>query len=426
MPRTVRDSSLETRTARSRLKARDWPYYRALDPGLHLGYRKPLSGSGTWLRRRREGADRKSYKHDKLGIADDFSDPDGIEVLSYAQAQRKAREHRVTAQAGYTVADAMDAYLAHLEAEGRGSEAVRDTRYRDRAFIRPKLGALELAALTADRLRRWRNDLAKAPARLRTAPGATQNHRSMGEGEDNRRARRATANRTWTVLRRALNVAFENDKIDSDRAWRKVKPFRGVETARVRYLVLADVRRVDNAMDPAFRPVLRGALHTGARYGGLIRLVVADFNPDAGTLRLRSRKGDGSEKIFHAHLTKEAQHFFAQLCAGRSADSPIFVRPDGTPWRKSHQTRPMQDASARAGITPAVNFNVMRHTFASHAIMNGTPLLVVAKTLGHTDTRMVEKHYGHLAPSYVADAIRAGAPQFDFKQDRRVVTLSGR
>jgi hypothetical protein len=37
---------------------------------------------------------------------------------------------------------------------------------------------------------------------------------------------------------------------------------------------------------------------------------------------------------------------------------------------------------------------------------------VVAKNLGHTDTRMVEKHYGHLAPSYIAEAIRAGAPRF--------------
>ena len=44
--------------------------------------------------------------------------------------------------------------------------------------------------------------------------------------------------------------------------------------------------------------------------------------------------------------------------------------------------------------------------------MNGVPLLVVAKNLGHADTRMVEKHYGHLAPSYIADAIRAGAPRF--------------
>ena len=44
--------------------------------------------------------------------------------------------------------------------------------------------------------------------------------------------------------------------------------------------------------------------------------------------------------------------------------------------------------------------------------MNGAPLLVIAKNLGHSDTKMVERHYGHLAPSYIADAIRAAAPKF--------------
>ena len=37
--------------------------------------------------------------------------------------------------------------------------------------------------------------------------------------------------------------------------------------------------------------------------------------------------------------------------------------------------------------------------------MAGVPLLVVGRNLGHADTRMVELHYGHLAPSYVTEAI---------------------
>jgi integrase len=83
----------------------------------------------------------------------------------------------------------------------------------------------------------------------------------------------------------------------------------------------------------------------------------------------------------------------------------------------------MIEACGRAKITPALGFHGLRHTWASLAVMNGTPLLVVAKNLGHTDTRMVEKHYGHLAPSYIADAIRAGAPRFGFKPDRKVAAL---
>jgi integrase len=75
----------------------------------------------------------------------------------------------------------------------------------------------------------------------------------------------------------------------------------------------------------------------------------------------------------------------------------------------------MADACERAKIKPPISFHGLRHTYASHAVMNGAPLLVVAKNLGHSDTRMVERHYGHLAPSYVADAIRKAAPRFGFK-----------
>ena len=58
--------------------------------------------------------------------------------------------------------------------------------------------------------------------------------------------------------------------------------------------------------------------------------------------------------------------------------------------------------------------------------MNGVPLLIIGKNLGHSDTRMVEKHYGHLAPSYIIDAIRAGAPKFGFKPDKKLETLRAR
>jgi hypothetical protein len=36
---------------------------------------------------------------------------------------------------------------------------------------------------------------------------------------------------------------------------------------------------------------------------------------------------------------------------------------------------------------------------------------VIAANLGHADTRMTERHYAHLAPSYVADVIRATMPR---------------
>jgi integrase len=55
--------------------------------------------------------------------------------------------------------------------------------------------------------------------------------------------------------------------------------------------------------------------------------------------------------------------------------------------------------------------------------MGGMPLMVVARNLGHADTRMVERHYGHLAPSYVADAVRKHAPRFGKVEPTNVKAL---
>ena len=49
--------------------------------------------------------------------------------------------------------------------------------------------------------------------------------------------------------------------------------------------------------------------------------------------------------------------------------------------------------------------------------------MVVAKNLGHVDTGMVEKHYGHLASSFIAEAIRAGAQRFTGASETTVVLL---
>ena len=165
--------------------------------------------------------------------------------------------------------------------------------------------------------------------------------------------------------------------------------------------LIAEAQRLINACAPEFRSLVQAALQTGCRYGELCRIEVTDFNRDAGTLAIRKSKSD---KARHVVLTDEGAEFFKGLSAGRAGNEPMF----GRQWGVSHQLRPMAEAVIRARITPAISFHGLRHTWASHAVMNGVPLLVVAKNLGHA----VEKHYGHLAPSYIADAIRAGAPRF--------------
>ena len=224
------------------------------------------------------------------------------------------------------------------------------------------------------------------------------------------RRRRASANRVLTMLKAALNHAYDEGHVSNRDAWgRKLKPFREVEVARVRYLNLAEAQRLLNACDADFRPLVRAALETGCRYSELARLEVQDFNPDAGTVAIRKSKGG---KPRHVILTPEGADFFQHHGAGRTGSEVMFRHADGSRWNTSEQSRPMKEACEHGKITPRLSFHILRHSWASLAVMAGVPLLVVAKNLGHADTRMVEKHYGHLAPSYIADAIRAGAPRF--------------
>jgi integrase len=418
MPRTVRDASLENRTARGRLRARNKPYFRALEPGLHIGYRKPLSGPGRWLARHYVGA--QKYELETIGTADDFSDADGVAILSFGEAQTVARRmvDRAHAAAGrhgpYTVEDAVTDYLNHREVN-RGS--AQHDRYRAEALILPDLGEIEVSQLTAEQLRNWLAKLATLPSRAWTKSPV------VAKDADAKRRRRASANRVRTILVAALNRAWREGKVSSDAAWRRVKPFEQTDRARTRYLSIDEARRLINACEPDFRSLVQGALVSGARYGELCRLTVADFNPDAGSIAIHRSK---SGRPRHVILADEGIALFRQLCAGRAGTEVIFRRADGKPWGRGHQHARMLTACAGAKIELPLGIHQMRHTWASHAVMNGAPLMVVARNLGHADTKMVEKHYGHLSSSYIADEIRRAAPRFGMVEPSNVVILPTR
>ena len=313
----------------------------------------------------------------------------------------------------------MEHYLVFLEDKRKSAV---DAGYRYEAFIKEPLGGIEVAALKAQQIRNWHSDLVKLAPRLRTRKGEEQQHRKIGKDADSKRRRQASANRTLTILKAALNMAWREGQVTSDAEWRRVEPFENVDAARIRYLKVEEAKRLINACEPDFRRLVQAALETGCRYGELTRLTCADFNPDTGTIAIRTSK---TGKPRHVVLTEEGQKFFAQVCAGRPGNQLAFLKKDGSQWQKSNQKRPWDDAAERAKIDGA-SFHTLRHTWASLAVMAGVPLLVVAENLGHSDTRMVEKHYGHMSKSHVAEAIRAGAPRFGFKADTKVAALGGR
>ena len=72
MARTLKDSKLDKAEARRKLEARGKPFYRLIEEGLRLGYRRMSGRAGTWCVRRYVENRRSSVS--VIGIADDNSD----------------------------------------------------------------------------------------------------------------------------------------------------------------------------------------------------------------------------------------------------------------------------------------------------------------------------------------------------------------
>src|SRR5215469_14484153 len=129
MGRKLKASEFDTRAARDKLKRRGKPYYRMIDPGLHLGYRKPLKGAGKWVMRLYEG--KQAYKVEVIETADDFSDANGADILDFKQAQDRAREIRdgrarsaagLETAAPLTVQQACERYVEYLRAHRKTAD----------------------------------------------------------------------------------------------------------------------------------------------------------------------------------------------------------------------------------------------------------------------------------------------------------------
>ena len=331
MPRTVRDKAIGTRESRLKLKSglRHW---RGIHEGLALCYRRGGQGSGTWSARLKRSDGRYALRG--LGSADDHAPANGVDVLTFAQAQQRALiiQEQVKRDQGIitrpaTVAEAAENYMAWFR-EHRKS--VTGTEHCVRVHILPALGQRRIENLRAPELREWLYRLAARPARIRTSRfGKPQRFKAAPKTADQKRARRSSANRILSVAKAMLNKAFRDGLVSDNVEWRKVLPFKNADEARIRFLTDAEAVRLVNACPADLRALVRAALLTGARYGELVALKAQDVDLRSAKIYLAPAK---SGRARHVPLNPEGVTLFRTLATGKTGDALVFSRPNGAAW----------------------------------------------------------------------------------------------
>lgn len=365
------------------------PYWRTLDRGRSLGFRKIAADRGTWIARMRPEDGGAKYEYKPL---DDVSP-----TFDYKQAEAAARkwfEDRAAGVKSGVVVTVADACRAYVQERGRSKSkdcandaAARFERsvYGRKEGERDKAKAIDangisrvpLAKLRAERIREWRDG-------LELSPGA--------------------ANRTLTAFKAALNLAVHDRHASAELTMelRRVKPLPGGKKRRDLYLDLKQRRALLKAAKGAAHDLIEGVALTGARAGELVKATVSQFDARTKSMTFITGKGNDGPRSRTVPLSARAVKLFSKLAEGKAPADRLFVRDDGTPWAHSDWDEPVRGA-AKAAKLPAepkggVCLYTLRHSFITEALTKGMSTLDVARLVG-TSVMMIEKHYGHLVAS---------------------------
>lgn len=412
MAKRVRDAVFDSPTARAKLKVRTKPYFRAIDRGLHLGYRKGATG-GTWVARRYLGDER--YVVEALGRADDRLDADGATILTFHQAQDRARQRvRDVEEAARLAAlgpalrvhDAVMAYVEAREvreAQSKGGIGViRDSRSRLTKHVLADgiLADKLLAALTADDLHIWRRRLAST-----LAEGTVR--RTVN---DFKAALNATIRRQGDKLPAAITATVRNGLAATSSSAPVAREAQILTDADIRRIVAASAE-VDASGEwdgDLYRLIIVMAA-TGARFSQIQRMTIADVQPEQNRLMIPvSRKGKGAKHATHVavRVTPDVVEAIRPALSGRRGPDPLLMRPrwrmvkvgvwqkdDRVRWQLASEMRqPWAAILQKAGLPADLVPYAMRHSSIVRGLRANLPVRLVA-ALHDTSTAMIEAHY---------------------------------
>ena len=246
----------------------------------------------------------------------------------------------------------------------------------DRQLL-PVFGAKPLDRIMPEQIGRWFHRFS------RTAPG--------------------NANHALDLLRGILNFAIALGHLDTN-------PARAVERnpgqVLTRFLSRDEIARLHRVLDSQTRysrreqaDAIRLLLLTGCRRSEIVRLRWSEVDRD----RLVLADGKTGPRIVPLNI--QARHILERRPRG---ESPFVFPSPRNPARPRSRNLPFwYRARQEAGIED-VRLHDLRHTHASHAVMNGVPVPVVARLLGHADVRTTLR-YAHLGDREVeAAAERVG------------------
>lgn len=242
------------------------------------------------------------------------------------------------------------------------------------------------------------------------------------QSDQHRRAKR-TFNSIVTILRMAFQHAWDNGYISSDQPMRCLHRIAVTPAARALFLDRRECLSLVENCTPALAKLVLAGLYSGCRVGELAQLRVEDVGREVFGIHVSAFKSGPARFVF---LPDEAMAFFLACCEEKKPGDRVLLSDKGHVWKRQHSNL-FRRAVGKAGLPADFSFHGLRHTYASDLVRNGVPLTLVARQLGHSDSRAVAATYGHLAEHFREDQIRRRfsplSAEYQREAERRTASL---
>jgi len=205
----------------------------------------------------------------------------------------------------------------------------------------------------------------------------------------------ASVNRELACLKHMFTKAI-HWKLASANPVKMVKLFRE-DNARLRYLTKEEIGLLLNECANHVKPIVLIALFTGMRKSEILNLKWDDLDFKLRLIYVCNTKNGYTKEI------PMSAHVFNALKKLPFRSQYIFCNETGN--RIAGFRKAFTSAVKRAKIKNFV-FHDLRHTFASHLVMNGVDLLTVKELMGHRTISMTLR-YAHLSPKHKRNAVES-------------------
>jgi len=271
-----------------------------------------------------------------------------------------------------TMADLAQDYLRRHAEPFKRPLSIRDDRRLLQALILPRLGRLQVSAVTRADIENLHRELGSTPVQ---------------------------SNRVLALLSKMFSLAIQW-------GWVRDNPARGVakyqEQPRERWLQTQELARLQNVLEKERDQNQANAVRlielTGARKGEVLSARWDQFDLEGGVWTMPAHTTK-QKRIHHVPLSPPALGLLRGMREWASGD---FLFPGEKDGHLGDVKKFWKKVTQAAGLE-GVHVHDLRHTFASHLVSAGVPLASVGALLGHTQARTTER-YAHLADGVLRQA----------------------